>query len=198
MINIRRELVSYFGDPDSIQLNDVDLDPLRIKAILINEVVPSDPSHDFYGSDDSEYLRSALNIMQMAGAEVSDIKDVLNMGIYITNAVKTPKSEYTIDKDSIENSIPFLEKEISLFPDVKVIMLLGDVAKKSFNMISKRATKKNAVPSVSTYKLRNTEIHYQGIRVIPSYIITGGNLQIERSKSEMTAEDIAVMLDLIK
>ncbi len=94
-------------------------------------------------------------------------------GIYITNAVKTPKSEYAVSKESIEDSLPYLEKELALFPNVKVIMLMGDVAKKAFNMICKKATKKNAVPSISTYKLRNTEIFYNGIRIMSSYIMTG-------------------------
>lgn len=93
--------------------------------------------------------------------------------------------------------MPYLERELALFPNVKVIMLMGDVAKKAFNMISKKATKKNAVPSVSTYKLRNTEILYNGIRILPSYIMTGQNILIEKSKFEMASEDIATMYRLI-
>ena len=120
------------------------------------------------------------------------------MGIYITNAVKTPKTEYTINKSSIENSLPYLEAEISLFTNSKVIMLMGDTAKKSFNMIAKKLTKKNVIPSISTYKLRNSKFYYNDIRVIPSYIITGGNLLIEKSKLKMVSEDIAVMLEIIK
>ena len=44
---------------------------------------------------------------------------------------------------------------------------MGDVAKKAFNMIGKKAIKKNVIPSVSTYKLRNTEISYNGVRILP-------------------------------
>ena len=39
-------------------------------------------------------------------------------------------------------------------------------------------TRKNAVPSISTYKLRSSEIFYKGIRIIPSYIMTGQSIQI--------------------
>lgn len=126
------------------------------------------------------------------------IQDILQRGIYITNAVKTPKTEYSIEKSVIEKSLPYLEKEILLFPSVQVIMLMGDVAKKAFNMITKKVTKKNAVPSVSTYKIRSSEIYYGSIRVMPSYIMTGGNILIEKSKFEMVAEDIAIMANLIK
>lgn len=75
---------------------------------------------------------------------------------------------------------------------------MGDVAKKAFNMIAKKSAKKNVIPAVSTYKLRNSEIHYKGIRVMPSYIMTGGNILIEKSKVTMAAEDIAIMLEIIK
>lgn len=197
-MNIKQELEAKAGIANAIYLNDIEVDPLTIKAIMINEVVPADPTQDFYGSANADYLKTTIPLLQGAGAAVASIQDVLQMGIYITNAVKTPKTEYTIDKSSIEKSLPYLKAEISLFPNVKVIMLMGDVAKKAFNMITKKATKKNAVPAVSTYKLRNSEIFYQGIRVMPSYIMTGGNILIEKSKVTMATEDIAIMLEIIK
>ena len=197
-MNIKKELETKIGIANDVYLNNIEIDPLTIKAIMINEVVPADPAQDFYGIAEADYLKTTIPLLQGAGAAINSIQDVLQMGIYITNAVKTPKTEYTIDKSNIEKSLPYLEAEIALFPNVKVIMLMGDVAKKAFNMITKKATKKNAVPAVSTYKLRNSEIYYQGIRVMPSYIMTGGNILIEKSKVTMATEDIAIMLEIIK
>lgn len=197
-MNIQNELEAKVGITNSIYLNNIEIDPLTIKAIMINEVVPSDALQDFYGVPDADYLKTTIPLFQGAGAEVKSIQDILQMGIYITNAVKTPKTKYAIEKNSIQDSLPYLEAELSLFPNVKVIMLMGDVAKKAFNMITKKATKKNVVPAVSTYKLRTTEIYYKGIRVMPSYIMTGGNILIEKSKVAMATEDIATMLEIIK
>ena len=197
-MNIQKELEAKVGKRSNIYLNNIEIDPLMIKAIMINEVVPSDASQDFYGAPDADYLKTTIPLFQGAGAEVKSIQDILQMGIYITNAVKTPKTGYVIEKNSIEDSLPYLEAELSLFPNVKVIMLMGDVAKKSFNMITKKATRKNVIPAVSTYKLRTTEIYYKGIRVMPSYIMTGGNILIEKSKVAMATEDIATMLEIIK
>ncbi|WP_298026218.1 uracil-DNA glycosylase family protein [uncultured Alistipes sp.] len=165
---------------------------------MINEVVPSCLAEDFYGKPDSAYMSTTIPMFRKAGIEIGSVQDILNNGIYITNAVKTPKTEYAVSKESIEDSLPYLEKELALFPNVKVIMLMGDVAKKAFNMICKKATKKNAVPSISTYKLRNTEIFHKGIRIIPSYIMTGQNILIEKSKFEMASKDIETMYRLIK
>lgn len=197
-MNIQKELEAKVGKRSNIYLNNIEIDPLMIKAIMINEVVPSDALQDFYGVPDADYLKTTIPLFQGAGAEVKSIQDILQMGIYITNAVKTPKTGYVIEKNSIEDSLPYLEAELSLFPNVKIIMLMGDVAKKSFNMITKKATRKNVIPAVSTYKLRTTEIYYKGIRVMPSYIMTGGNILIEKSKVAIATEDIATMLEIIK
>ena len=197
-MNIKSELQQLCGDTQNLRLNDVNIEPETIQAIMINEVVPSCPEDDFYGKPDSAYMSTTIPMFRKAGIEIGSVQDILNSGIYITNAVKTPKSEYAVSKESIEDSLPYLEKELALFPNVKVIMLMGDVAKKAFNMISKKATKKNAVPSTSTYRLRNTEIFYKGIRIIPSYIMTGQNILIEKSKFEMASEDIGTMYRLIK
>ncbi len=197
-MNIKSELQQLCGDTQNLRLNDVNIEPETIRAIMINEVVPSCLAEDFYGKPDSAYMSTTIPMFRKAGIEVGLVQDILNRGIYITNAVKTPKSEYAVSKESIENSLPYLGKELALFPNVKVIMLMGDVAKKAFNMISKKTTKKNAVPSISTYKLRNTEIIYKGIRIIPSYIMTGQNILIEKSKFEMASEDIETMYRLIK
>lgn len=197
-MNIKKEIEMKVGMANGIYLNNIDIDPLTIRAVMINEVVPSDPLQDFYGSSDADYLKTTIPLLQGAGAEVHSIQDILKMGIYITNAVKTPKTEYAIKKSSIETSLPYLEAELCLFPNVKVIMLMGDVAKKAFHMITKKSTKKNVIPAVSTYKLRSSEIYYEGIRVMPSYIMTGGNILIEKSKVTMATEDIATMLEIIK
>ena len=196
-MNVKAELQRFIKNNTNVRLNDVNIEPETIRTILINEVVPVDSDDDFYGKPDSAYMSTTIPLFRKAGIEVSGIQDILNLNIYITNAVKTPKSEYAVSKESIEESLPYLEKELKLFPNLQVVMLMGDVAKKAFNMISKKATKKNAVPGISTYKLRNTEIFHKGLRILPSYIMTGQNLLIEKSKFQMVSEDIALMYRLI-
>lgn len=196
-MNVREELQKLNVEGEKFQFNHVEVNPKMIQAVMINEIVPAEPEDDFYGGTEAAYLSTTIPLFQKAGIQVKTIQNILDRGIYITNAVKMPKTEYTVAKESIEKSLPYLERELAMFPNVKVIMLMGDVAKKAFNMISKKETRKNAVPSISTYKLRSSEIFYKGIRIIPSYIMTGQNLLIEKSKFEMAAEDIASMYNLI-
>lgn len=196
-MNIRQTLESQLGPVPQLQLNDVDVDPARIRAIMINEVVPADPAQDFYGSSGEEYLSTTIPLFRQAGLQAETIQDILDMGVYITNAAKRPKTGYAVEKEALDASLPWLEAELALFPNVQVIMLMGDVAKKMVNAIVKKQTKRNVIPSGATYKLRATPFYHGSIRVIPSYIITGGNLLIEKSKVRMITEDITTMLGII-
>lgn len=140
-------------------------------------------------------MKTTLELFHNASVDVNDIDDIIDVGIYITTAVKSPKTGYQVDTAKIIEQLPVLEKEINLFPNLKAIMLMGDVAKKAFNMISKKSTKRNCIPSGSTYKIRGNEFYYGDIRVFPSYIMTGGNLLIEKSKCSMISDDILRMMD---
>ncbi len=198
-MNLKREVeknIAIFSK--DMHLYDLELNKDSIRAVMINEVVPADPKQDFYGDKNADYLKTTIPLFQKAGLNVNSIDEILSMGIFITNAVKIPKTGYSIETQTIVESLPILEQELSLFPNLKVIMLMGDVAKKAFNMITKKRTKKNIIPAISTYKLRGSEIYYGDIRIMPSYIMTGGNILIEKSKFEMAAEDIAIMAELIK
>ena len=199
-LNMREALVKFdISAGSEMRLPDITLDVEKIKAIMINEVVPYNPADDFYGGNTPpDYLTTTLPLFEKAGFRADSIDDIVATGIYITNAVKVPKTDTTISREMIEKCVPVLEYEIALFPNLMVIMLMGDVAKKAFNMITKAKTKKNAVPSISTYKLRDSELFYEGKRIFPSYIMTGGNILIEKSKVEMAAEDIQKMLMIIK
>jgi len=197
-LNMREALAKSDGPVTEMQLPDITLDTEKVKAVMINEVVPYNPADDFYGDNTPpDYLTTTLPLFRKAGFRADSIGDIIAAGIYITNAVKVPKTDTTISREMIEKCMPLLEYEMGLFPNLEVIMLMGDVAKKAFNMITKAKTKKNAIPSISTYKLRNSELFYEGKRIFPSYIMTGGNILIEKSKVEMAAGDIQKMLTII-
>ena len=197
-MNIKQTLEAQLGSQPHIHLNDIDIDPASIRAIMINEVVPQDPAQDFFEASGEAYLSTTIPLFQKAGLPVETVDDILRMGIYLTNAVKTPKEGYTVEKASMEESLPYLEQELALFPNVQVIMLMGDVAKKMVNQIARKTTKRNPVPSGATYKIRAQAFYWGNIRVMPSYIMTGGNILIEKSKVAMAAEDIATMATLIR
>lgn len=201
---MKTQISDYLRDrtdmnPASLILPEVSVDTEQIRAVMINEVAPSNPNDDFYGTNNPpDYMTTTIPLFRSAGVEVGNISDILNMGIYITNAVKTPKTEYTIQTETVRKHAALLDLEISLFPNLNVIMLMGDVAKKAMNMITKAKTGKNVIPSGSTYKIRNTPFRYGDIRIIPSYIMTGGSILIEQFKRKTIAEDIATMMTLIK
>lgn len=202
LINIKEYLLGALPevcqDENDFRFSNVQVDTDKIKCIMINEVPPADPEDDFYSeADDPEYMKTTRDLFNNAGVSVKNIHEILDLGIYITAAVKVPKQEYEVSKETIIQSIPLLEKEIELFPNLKAIMLMGDVAKKAFNEISKKKTTKRVIPAGSTYKIRAGEYYFGDIRVFPSYIMTGGNISIEKSKRSMIQDDIRRMIQII-
>jgi uracil-DNA glycosylase len=83
-----------------------------------------------------------------------------------------------------------LEQEIALFPDIRVFMLMGDVAIKMMNAIWKKQTGQKVIPAGSTYKIRNLAYYIEDKRVFPSYTPAGQNFLIEKAKRKMVTEDI--------
>lgn len=176
----------------------IDIDPAQVVILMISEAPPQNADDYFYAPGNPSYLQTTLQAFEQAGAPVSSIEDILNLGVYITTAVKCGKTKYSIAAQTIKNCSALLEKEISLFPNVKAFLLMGDVAIKAMNYIAKGHTGEKVIPSGSTYKIRKNEYSYKGLRVFPSYLQTGKSFLIEKSKQKMIAEDIHAALDLLK
>ena len=68
---------------------------------------------------------------------------------------------------------------------------------KAVNMVAKARAKKNIIPSQPTGRIRGNEYYWDGLRVFPSYIMTGKNLAIEPGKCGTIAEDIRRMMDYL-
>jgi hypothetical protein len=48
-MNVKAELLRFIENSTNLRLNDVNIEPEKIRAIMINEVVPVDSDDDFYG-----------------------------------------------------------------------------------------------------------------------------------------------------
>lgn len=143
------------------------------------------------------FMSTLLQAFSDANSRVKSIEDILKRGIYLTTAIKCSKIGYSVSAKSIENCSFILEKEFKQFPNIEVVLLMGDVAIKSFNYISKRSIGKKTIPTGSTYKIRKDEFYYKNIRVFPSYLPIGQNYLIEKSKRKMIAEDLTNALKII-
>jgi uracil-DNA glycosylase len=175
----------------------VEIRPESISIVMISEAAPDDPRDNYYGEGDPLFARTTVQAFRDAGADVSSIEDILGLGVYLTTAVKCGKTGYGIKADTVKECSFLLEKELALFPEVKAVMLMGDVAIKAINHIAQRAGEGRAIPTGSTYKIRGREYFFQGYRAFPSYLQAGPSFFIEKSKRRMIAEDIASALSIV-
>jgi uracil-DNA glycosylase len=176
----------------------VNLKPQDISIVMVAEAAPANLSDYFYAKGDPLFQQTTVQAFVDAGAKVSSVKDILGLGVYLTTAVKCGKTRYGIQAATIETCSRFLEQEITLFPNVKAFLLMGDVAIKAVNAIAKRSGEGRAIPAGSTYKIRGGTFTFRGKRAFPSYLQAGPSFFIEKSKRRMIAQDIAAALKIVK
>jgi len=176
---------------------DIHLRPELVLMIVISEAAPACASDYYYAQGNPLFQQTTVQAFKDAGKEVSSIQDLIDMSIYFTTAVKCGKTGYGVKASTVEECSIILEKELALFPNTKVLMLMGDVAIKAINSIAKRNGGSRVIPSGATYKIRKQQYMFQDKRVFPSYLQAGPSFFIEKSKRRMIAEDIASALTLI-
>lgn len=177
---------------------EIEIDPDKVSIVMISECAPENPKDYFYSSGDSLFEQTTVQAFIDAGTKVTNIKDILDLGIYLTTAIKCRKTDYVIKAKTIKECSLILEQEISLFPNIKAFLLMGEAAIKSINYLAKKAGEGRVIPAGSTYKIRGKEFFFKGRRAFPSYLQAGPSFYIEKSKRRMIAEDIAEALTILK
>jgi uracil-DNA glycosylase len=177
---------------------DVDVRPDDVSLVMISEAAPADLGNYYYADGNPLFEQTTVQAFTDAGAGVSCMQDILDLGVYLTTAVKCGKTGYGIKAATIKECSLILGEELALFPHVQVFMLMGDVAIRAINYIAKRAGEGRVIPAGSTYKIRGQEYFFRGRRAFPSYLQAGPSFFIEKSKRRMIAEDIATALGLLK
>ena len=183
---------------DCYIIPDVNVRPEGISVVMISEAAPANAGDYYYSGGEPLFQQTTVQAFNDASVDVSSIQDILDLGVYLTTAVKCGKTGYGIKANTIKECSFLLEKELALFPDVQVLMLMGDVAIRAINYIAKRAGDERVIPAGSTYKIRGQEYFFRQKRAFPSYLQAGPSFFIEKSKRRMIAEDIAAALSLVK
>jgi uracil-DNA glycosylase len=169
---------------------DIDIDLAKVSILLISEAAPENPADYYYAGESALFAQTTILAFQDSGAKVESVQDILGLGVYLTTAVKCGKTGYGIKIDTIQNCSHLLEKEIALFPNVKVYLLMGDVAIKAVNNIARRNGEPRVIPAGAIYKIRGGEFTFGRARALPSYVQAGPAFFVEKVKRRMIAEDI--------
>lgn len=180
----------------SYSIPSTDINAQKVSILLISESAALNSSDGYYAAGNPLFAETTIQAFNDAGTKVSSIAEILDLGVYLTTAVKCAKTAYTIQTSTVRECSQLLEKELALFPNLRAILLMGDVAIKAVNTIATRQGLGRVIPAGSTYKIRSQKFTYQGVHLFPSYLQAGPSFFIEKSKRKMIAEDIATSLAL--
>ncbi len=182
---------------DVYQVPPVEIATEQVRMLMISEAVPPNKGDYYYAEGDPLFQQTTIMAFRDAGVQVSTLDELIQLGVYFATAVKCGKTGYGISAQTVKTCSELLRDEILLFPNIKVIMLMGDVAIRALNYVAKAMGEKRVIPNGPTYKIRKFQYYFRNIRVFPSYLQAGASFFIEKSKRRMIAEDIAGAIRLI-
>ncbi|HUS69486.1 MAG TPA: hypothetical protein VM075_01755 [Anaerolineae bacterium] len=119
---------------DCYQVPDIDNCPEDVPIVLISEAAPSDLADYYYAPGDPLSGQTTVQAFRDAGADVFSVQDILDLGAYMTTAVKCGKTTYGIKTGTMKQCSVLLEQELDLFPRVKAFLLMGDLAIRALNV----------------------------------------------------------------
>jgi len=67
---------------------DIEVVAEDISLVLISEAAPPERDDYYYAGGESLFEQTTVQAFQQAGADVASIQDVLDLGVYLTTAVK--------------------------------------------------------------------------------------------------------------
>ena len=176
---------------DGFVVPSIEVASEQVSIVLISEAAPPSLADYYYSGGEALFAQTTVQAFRDAGAQVSSVADIMSLGVYLTTAVKCGKTGYGIETATVKECSLILERELALFPNAKVYLLMGDVAIRAINYTAQGMGEPRVIPAGSTYKIRGGEFWFAGRRVFPSYLQAGPSFFIEKSKRRMIAEDIA-------
>ena len=70
----------------------LEIDPAKVSIMLISEAAPVNPADYYYAGANALFAQTTLLAFQDAGARVASIEDILDLGVYLTTAIKCGKT----------------------------------------------------------------------------------------------------------
>ena len=80
-------------DKQKYILPSFEINESKIRVLMITEAPPTDKADYFYAVGNPAYLQTILQVFRDAGNDVSSMRDILGLGVYITTAIKCAKTQ---------------------------------------------------------------------------------------------------------
>lgn len=75
-------------DRRSFVVPGIDVRPEAVSIVMVSEAAPGDPGDYYYAGEGSLFERTTVEAFRDAGTNVRSIRDLVDMGVYFTTAVK--------------------------------------------------------------------------------------------------------------
>src|SRR4030065_2958295 len=93
----------------------LDVKPDAISIVMISEAAPANPGDYYYAGGDASFQQTTVQAFNDAGVNVSSIQEIVDLGVYLTTAVKCGKTGYGIKAGQIKECSLIVEKDLESF-----------------------------------------------------------------------------------
>ena len=94
----------------SFIIPDIDVKPEAISIVMISEAAPANLDDYYYAGGDALFQQTTLQAFNDASANISSMQEIVDLGVYLTTAVKCGKTGYGIKASAIKECSLILEK----------------------------------------------------------------------------------------
>ena len=110
---------------DCYIIPEIEMKPDKISIVMKSEAVPANQSDYYYATGDSLFQRTTVQAFNDAGIDVSSIQDILNLGVYLTTAVKCGKTGLWNKNEHRQRMLTHTREGACLIPQFESIYVKG-------------------------------------------------------------------------
>jgi hypothetical protein len=81
---------------------DIEIDTAGVEIVVISEAAPQQMRDFYYAPGSPHFVQTTVTAFRDAGYMVETIEQILDMGVYLTTAVKCAKTGYGINAGTIQ------------------------------------------------------------------------------------------------
>jgi uracil-DNA glycosylase family 4 len=174
--------VPGFGDPKA---------PLLIVGLAPGAHGANRTGRMFTGDRSGDFLYAALHRAGLANQPTSRSRDdgLTLHGVFITAPVRCVPPGNKPNADEIVRCAPFLDQEIALLPNIRVILALGAIAWRA--VLTHFTRTGSPVPRPTPKFSHGGTFHHAGFTIIGSYHVSQQNTQTGKLTPKMFDEVLA-------
>jgi|GEM_PF-5013987 len=174
------------------------VDPAGVRVLILTDACPEDAREHFTASDpDTPAWQNTQQLFAAAGLQVGCYQDLLEHGIAMETCLDGLRPR-RLSPFHLSSGAARIEAMLGRFPNLKALMLMGEVAIRCFHHLTRpRWSSRRQRSSEHEYQIRGVESFLGPVQVFPSYLHTAAGFLQERARCRTVIEQLETVMQQV-